>query len=397
MPNELNNVRRLNRALEAAWRSGILPRPKLDCGSLVKASLQGRSIEFLGPEAAWSKPLELLTESLSAEAHLNPLGQTMAHGQIVMALRTRMRASALWQRRPEILERPMAPPIIILGQMRSGTTRLQRLFACDDRLGHTRLFESLLPVPRIGRKFQAGAILALLRRLNPELGRIHPTSISAPDEEFGLFSPSLGSAQFEAQWRVPSFSRWWEQQPTESLYAEFKQLLQTISWSRGEGESRRPVIKAPQFMQDLPTVLASFPGATLLWLKRDPVQAVASAASLVWNQMRIQSCSVDPFWVGQEWLRKTRLRQTRAETALTMATASAPLAVDFEAMSHDWRAEIGKIYDHIGLPLTPAVERRMHRYVDGARSHQGHRYSLNQFGLSVTQVESSFTNAGSSG
>jgi hypothetical protein len=387
IPDPLPNVVRLNRALEAAWRSGLLPRPRLDQDALVRAALRGRSLDALGREAAWSEPLHILTHAIESEADLNPLGQAMAHGQIVMALRTRIRAVALWRRKPEVLERRTPPPIIILGQMRSGTTRLQRLLACDNRLAHTRLFESLLPVPRRGRKLQAGAILAILQRLNPELSRIHPTSISAPDEEFGLFSPSVGSAQFEAQWRVPSFSRWWEQQPTENLYEEFKCLLQTLAWSRGEKDGRRSVIKAPQFMQDLSTVLSTFPGATLLWLRRDPAEAVASAASLVWNQMRIQSNSVDRAWVGREWLRKTRLRQERTETALAGADAPTPHIVEYQAMNRDWRSEISKVYDHIGLELTPAAERRMDMYIQAAQSHRGHRYSLAQFGLSPAQVQ----------
>lgn len=386
VPLPLPNVVRLNSALEKAWRSGLLPRPRLASKSLIDAALRGRPLGSLGPETAWLEPLEVLTSALQSEADLNPLGKAMAHGQIVMALRTRIRALALWREKPEVIEREMRPPVIILGQMRSGTTRLQRLLACDDRLAHTRLFETFVPVPRRGRRLQAGTILTFLNRLNPELGRIHPTRVSAPEEEFGLFSPSVGSAQFEAQWRVPSFSRWWEAHPTENLYLEFKRYLQTISWSRGENADRPAVIKAPQFMQDLATVLKLFPGARLLWLQRDPAEAVASAASLVWNQMRIQSDTADPVWIGQEWLRKTRLRQVKTEAALSSASAPRPHIVEYEAMNRDWRGEIGKIYDHIGLELMPAVERRMERYIEGARFHRGHRYSLDQFGLSKAQI-----------
>ena len=388
---DLANVRRLNKALKSCWRSGLVPEPRLESEALEKAALKGRPEDAFGTHFEWRVPLQILTQALAREADLNPLGRTMAHGQMVMALRARMKAAKLWREYPEILEMPVEPPIIILGQMRSGTTRLQRLLACDDRLAHTRLFESLVPVPRFGRRVQAGAILSLLRRLNPGLGRIHPSAVTAPEEEFGLFSFSFGSAQFEAQWRIPSFSRWWEKSPTSDLYLEFRRLLQTIAWSRKARKVRRWVLKAPQFLQDLPTVLETFPGATLLRLQRDPGEVVASSSSLVWNQMRIQSDHSDPVWVGQEWLRKTRLRDEIATRSLGAGTSAH--IVQFEAMNRDWKSEMACIYQHLGLELTPEVEQRMERYVKGARSHRGHHYSLSQFGLSEGEVRSAFEHA----
>ncbi|HET9428470.1 MAG TPA: sulfotransferase, partial [Allosphingosinicella sp.] len=136
-PEALPNVRRLNRALEAAWRSGLVPAPALASEALEAAALGARPKEAFGPDQSWREPFSVLVHSLQTEADLNPLGKTMAHGQIVMALKARIRGSALWRRHPEILDRPCRPPIIILGQMRSGTTRMQRLLACDDRLTHT--------------------------------------------------------------------------------------------------------------------------------------------------------------------------------------------------------------------------------------------------------------------
>jgi hypothetical protein len=281
----------------------------------------------------------------------------------------------------------MLPPIVILGQMRSGTTRLQRLLACDPRLAHTRMFESLMPIPRLGRRAQARAIHSLLGRLNPALAIIHPTSATAPEEEFGLFSFSFGSAQFEAQWRVPTFARWWEQRAKDGLYAEFRQLLATIAWSRGEKAQRRWVIKAPQFMQDLPALLDTFPGSAIFRLERDQAEIVSSSASLVWNQMRIQSDRADPYWIGKEWLRKTQLRE--AVATRTLATRKvAHLRLDYEAMNRDWRGEIRRAYDYLGMELPEAVIGRMANYLSKARGHHGHVYSPAQFGLEQTRLDS---------
>ena len=388
-------MERANRVLAAAWRSGVLPRPVLEASPLEAAALRfSRSRDF-GDEAGWRQPFERLLHSLREEADLNPLGLAMAHGQIVKALRERLRNQALWRAHPEILDRPMPAPIIILGQMRSGTTRLQRLLACDRRLSHTRLYESLIPAPIFAgtllpdlRRLGAGALLAVMRVLNPELGRIHPTGIGEPDEEFGHFSFSFGSAQFEAQWRVPAFARWWKEADRSWLYREFKALLQTNAWRRGDPADKPVLLKAPQFMQDLPAVLEAFPGARLVCLDRDLAEIVPSSASLVWHQMRIQSDTADPAWIGREWLRKTLLRRDVAEATRRARPDVPQIEVDYEAMNRDWRGEIERIYDFLDLKLTPELLARMTAYVETARGHLGHRYSLEQFGLSPADFPS---------
>lgn len=370
-----------SRGLDAAWRAGLLPRPILDPVAFEAAALGKRPRDSFGPAQEWRTPYRLLVQSLREEADLNPLGLAMAHGQIVGALKARLRAQELWRRYPEILERPVPAPVVILGPMRSGTTRLQRLLACDDRFAHTRLFESLHPVPGHGRVLKTRASLAALNLFNPAIRAIHPMMPRQPDEEFGLFSLSFGSAQFEAQWRVPGFTAWWEAADTNWLYREFRALLQTIGWSRGAPADRPWLLKAPQFLQDLPAFLDAFPDARLICLDRETERVVGSAASLVWHQMRIQSDSAGRGWIGREWLRKTRLRRERALAARQARPDLPQIEVRCEAMDADWAGEIARIYAFLGVELTADVRRRMAAYVETARAHRGHRYTLGDFGL----------------
>lgn len=371
-----------NRLLSALRRARLLSPATLDVAAIEARALRGASPAAFGSDDSWREPFAMLVRSLREEADLNPLGHFMAHGWIVMELRARIRAVSLWRAHPEILERPLAAPIVILGQMRSGTTRLQRLLACDDRFAHTRLFESLMPVPQPGRRLRARGGQALLHRLNPALRRIHPSHPTAAEEEFGLFDFSFGNALFEIFWRVPAFTQWWEEADARPLYGEFRALLRTIAWSRGEPAGRPWILKVPRFMEDLPVLLETFPGARLICLDRDLDSVVASSASLAWNNMRIHSDSADRRWAGREWLRKTLLRRRLAEEARKARPDVPQIGIGFEAMNRDWRGEIGRLYDFLGIPLTPAVVARMSRYVAGARGHLGHRYSLAEFGLS---------------
>lgn len=383
----------LKTGLHSSWRAGFARKPRLTLAAVCAAAERRVGHGEFGPDPHWRPPLELLLADLRHHARLNALGRTIAYGQLVGILAQRAHAYALWAERPEILRQPLAPPIIVLGQMRSGSTRVQRLLACDDRFAHTRFFESWQPIPRgrpgvDDRKLRAGAALAAARLINPRFDAIHPTALSAPDEEIGFHAFSLCGAPFEAQWRVPAFTAFWESQPMDAVYAEFRQLLQTVAWARGETGARPWILKVPQFMQDLPALLRAFPGARLLCLDRDPAEIVASSASLALNQMQIQSDVVDPHWIGREWLRKVALREHIARTTRAAAPQVPQLDIAFTAMNQDWQAEMRRVYAFLDMELPAAILRRMDSYVEGARGHADRRpaYSLAQFGLTRLDV-----------
>lgn len=376
-----------NRALERSWAKGWMPAPDLSPDALAREGLARAGGGELGDPGVWRANLDALCAALKGEAELTPLGRTMACGQIVAALRDRARAHALWHAYPEIADIPIERPVLVLGQMRSGTTRVQRLLACDPRLGWTRHYESWCPVGPARRLRAAGTLLAM-RAINPEFAHIHPTGANEPDEEIGLFSLSLYGSTFEAQWRAPSFARWCEGRDVRPVYAEFKRLLQTVAWLRGERKPRPWVIKVPQLTQDLGAVLDLFPDARVVRVERDPAAVVASAASLARNQMRVQSDAVDDAWIGREWLRKVRLRRDRVEAAMTARPGTPVVTVGFDDMGRDWLGEMRRVYAMLGMELTREVEARMRAYLRRSATHglERHRYTVEEFGLSAVEV-----------
>lgn len=378
-PQGLSRARALGRLLEKTWRSGTLARPDFD-------TLRTRADRIASHDGGgtWRDACERLLHGLQSEAQLNAIGLTFAYAQIARLLEQRRRAAMLWAERPEIAAVPLAQPIIVLGHMRSGTTRLQRLLGCDPRLNHTRFFEVTTPVPPAldWRMFESWAQLRLIHFLNPEIQAVHPTSARAVDEVFGLLAFSFYGAQFEAQWRVPAFARWWEGQDRGWVYAELKRLLQTIAWQR-RASSGPWVLKAPQFMEDLEPLLAMFPDARLACLTREPGEVVPSTASLAYQQMQVQSDTVDQHWIGQEWLRKTARREALCAEVRSARPDVPQIDVTFAAMNGDWRAEMRRIYDFLDIDLTSEVERRMASYLRRAEASgfRGHRYRAGDFGL----------------
>ena len=367
------------RGLRRLWGTGLAEKPSFD--RLRKAAAETAEATAGGP---WLDAFECLLQSLEKDACLNEVGLTFSHVQLSRLLAQRRRAHRLWSAHPGIEQVPIERPIIVVGPMRSGTTRLQRLLGCDPRLNHTRFFEVTNPLPGAvdWRLVESWAQLKLLNFLDPQLHAVHPTSPRAVEEVFGLLAFSFYGAQFEAQWRVPGFARYWEGQDRDWVYREFAQLLRTIAWRRG-GNTAPWVLKAPQFMEDLEPLLAIFPDARLLCLQRDPGEIVTSSASLVWHQMRLQSDKVDQRWIGAEWLRKTALRDRLCAQVRAQRPDVPQIDVEFAAVNADWRREMRRIYGFLGMELTPPIEQRMEHYLGEAEASgfRHHRYRPSDFGL----------------
>lgn len=389
-------------SLRSAWSSGILPPADL-CPDRLRALAEkdtGLTADTHDRDF-FDRQLDRLLPSLHHEARLTDFGRLVSHGSLLKVMKERLWFDALLAECPEIERIELAPPVIVVGSMRSGTTRMQRLLASDPDFTALRLFEAQAPVPS-PRSFTARAAgkpdpriaqvsraLKLLASINPAILEVHPTGPMEVDEELGLLDQSLSSAMIEAQRRVPSFARHCEATDQTPAYRRMRTLLKMRTWFEGEDPSRPYVLKTPQHMQDIAALHAVFPDSPLIFLHRDPVQLVASGASLAWNQMVIQSDHVDPHWVGQEWLHKTRHRLEVVARVRETIPAHLQFDLGFEEVGADWRGAIARTYAFLGRELTPQALAAMEAYVARAAAEHGyarHRYHLEQFGLCSGEV-----------
>ena len=382
---------RLSRALEWAWKRGIATRPDLESKAIVAAAARRNGIR---PEdGPWRARLEILCRSLLSEADLNSFGHTVAFGQLVKLVACRARADLLLAKNPGIAEIPVTRPLLVVGQMRSGTTRVHRLLACDPQFEVNRLYDQLDPVPYEGidlRRPRAAFASRFLKAIDPALASTHPVSPREPEEDFGLQGFSIWGAQFEGQWRVPSFVRHLESADPSDAYAEFRLLLRIHKFARKSDGNRCWLLKAPQFAQDLDAVLSEFPDSRLVVLRRDPADVVASSASLVWHHARLMSDSVTKEEIGREWLRKTRIRLARMEDALRRHPNIPRVDLDYSEVSDDWRGSMTKVYTMLERPLTANVEQSMARFIEKSVAHCNHRYRAADFGLTEGTIAAAF-------
>ena len=388
------------KVVRAGRRLGMVQPARLEKDHLLELAAADAGLDDFG-DPWFEQPMEVLLESVREEARLNAAGDFSAMQQFHKVLKDRLWAQMWFKRHPEILARPIKRPVVIVGPMRSGTTRMHRLLASDRRFTHMRSFETISPVPRPdfeevleGRKQDfrpvlASRIMKVARLANPRTLSIHPTGPFEPEEELGLLVASMWGMKHEAQWHVPTYGRWCEGEDAAPAYRYLADLLRLVGWSQQVSSIRPWILKTPQHMLDLKALLSVFPDARLIFTHRDPNAVVGSATSLAWNQTIIYSDHNDPAAMGREWLRKTRLQVERMQEARRAIPAERMIDVQYEDMERDWRGTMERVYRFLELDMEPAAP-GMESYLDRSRSlkRHPHRYSLEEFGLSPDQVRS---------
>tara|TARA_R110002072_G_scaffold15856_39_gene62947 strand:+ start:15766 stop:17007 length:1242 start_codon:yes stop_codon:yes gene_type:complete len=380
-------ARHADRIIARIWRQGLTPKPPLDPEFLWRKGSEGfegeNETSIRAPEdvADFRDRVEHLCQSLTEEAALNALGHTLAYGQITAAIRKRHALGRLWRDRPELATTPIAPPIVVVGQMRAGTTRLHRLLSADPAHAGTRFCNALDPVPAKPdwRPIKSGFALALARRINPWLDTLHPFGATRVDEEISWLSYALDACTYEAQWRIPSFVAFNEATDPAPIYREFARILRTDAAAMGNAELPR-VLKVPQFSEALPALLDQFPDARIVVARRDEEAVLESSVSMVASQSAFQSDHADLAAIRAEWRRKIALRTARIEAA--MAQFDGPLArVDFDEFDFDSEAVVKRIYKDLRIGLSSEARIAMRR--ENARasrdSHGQHRAQISGF------------------
>ena len=392
-------IKLLNGALRSAQSFG-LARFTLDTQKLLKKACKDTGLRDFGDDRFMTQ-LQLLVEDTNRTA-LNPLGRFMARSNIERLLQGRLEAEALWQRHPEILERSLPDPVVIVGLARSGTTRLHRLLASDDRFLHLQSWESVYPVPRADsfaaraagktdpRITQLDQALKAVLYMSPQIGAVHPLGTHEVEEEIGLLQYAFSTQLFEVINDLPQFAEWLMTHDQKFAYEYMVKLLKTVSWFRGDPQDKPWILKSPQHMQDLDAMLHVFPNARLICPHRDPIKVVGSCCSMAWNSLVRDVDTIDPHAVGQNWLQKTRrMLHKNLHDRAELSTPEQQYDVLYADITANWQAALGGVYDFLQMPFSDQARTGMRQWLDSNSQHKhgAHKYHLADFGLTEEQVD----------
>ena len=366
---------------------------------LAEASAAAAGLSDFG-DPSFRPALEVLCRSLDEEAKLSDTGRYVLRLKLVGQLTARLRLEDDLRRHPEILEEVIAPPLVIVGLPRTGTTKLHRLLSRDPRFWWMAFWESQFPLPFPGeqpgkpqaRIAEGHTLVDMMTTAMPKLMAIHPMAAEEADEEVMLMEHSMLSA-FDAYASVPSYSHWLARQDQAPAYRFLARMLQHLQWQkRARGiQAQRWLLKAPHHLLRMDVLLRVFPGAQVIQTHRDPVRSIPSIASFIDTLWRIYSDHADPHEAGRTWSERMRLGLDHTMRVRAQAP-NAFLDVQFQDTVKRPLDVVRRIYGFIGWELTPEVQSLMRAWlIEDEKSHASHHdYAAETFGLSDAQIERDF-------
>jgi Sulfotransferase family len=363
----------------------------------IERALRGRDPACLGDPAEWRGGLEQYLASAAEDGRLNAVGARMVLGTASAKLAARAKLADLAQSDPSIEQRSLAPPIVIVGGWRTGTTFLFRLLATDPRLRAPLPAELTAPWRIAGRSAAdreavidaSAAAHDLLHVLNPRLAAVHDSGPRLPEECVLAMGTDLRNWGFSSTVRLESYSRWLAGEDLGPSYRAYRRILQLL-----DAGDRRWLLKAPAHTAELAHLAATFPGACIVFLHRDIVETVASGASLFATFRSTYSDEVDPVDVGRFLTEQTELWLRRAERFRASDVARAVTVVDLEYtdLVRDTPAALRRIYGAAGLEALDDLEALVQRHHAAApRTAKGaHAYDPVDFGLDAAELRERF-------
>jgi hypothetical protein len=347
----------------------------------------------------WRDGLRVLTESLDEEAALNDLGAVMVPGELAGYLANRLRIVAHHRAHPEIRERDVAPPVVIMGQARTGTTMLFDVLAQDPdhRVPLTWEVDAPLPPPRTEtydtdpRIAEADATFEMVDLVIPEFRAQHQLGARLAQEDVRITGATFASAIFPTQYRVPGYHAWLlgDAHTGGHLAASYTWHRRFLELLQSEHPGTRWVVKTPFHVWTLPELMAEYPTALLVQTHRDPARVLASTTSLVATLRRLSTDDIDPAQIAEEFSPLILDGLERTVTAREDGTVPQDQVVDvpFGPLMRDPIAGVRTIYDAFGLELTEGTEQAMATFLrENPREAGGHDYTFADTGLDLAAV-----------
>ena len=362
---------------------------------LVEQAISASGSDDFGGED-WREGLDRLVPALAAEARLNEIGAGLIANDVVTYLSARLCITEYRHVHPEVAERDVVPPVVVIGQARTGTTILHDLLAQDPATRVPLSWEVDRPCPPPEpetyqddpRIEEIESVQSMVDLLIPGFRAMHPVGPRLAQECVRITGPSFRSMIFPTVYRVPSYARWLlddaDMAPAYRWHRTFLQHLQ----SRFARE--RWVLKSPGHIWSLEALMAEYPNAVLVQTHRDPLKIIASVSSLMALLRRLGCDDPTQTECAAEWADYILEGLDRSVDAREKGIVPAERVVDvqFRDFMSDQTGAIRSIYDRFGWELTPEVEERMLAFLDEnpADKHGAHRYTFEDTGLDAGEV-----------
>jgi hypothetical protein len=362
---------------------------------LLEAARAATGLDDFG-DARFREGLGVLCEMLDSTAGLTAHGRKSNWKRLVRLLATRLRVEDAFRRHPEIHAREIRRPVFLTGLPRSGTSATFNLLGRDPASRPLLLWEGTFPDPLDGlepgqtdpRHQAMREHFAASRDKNPEFTKIHFADADTPEECVIPMAITFENVHNGIEVLLDPYRSYFQALDFHPQYAYYRELLKMLDWQR-PGE--RWLLKSPAHLWAMDALVDLFPDCCIVLTHRDPVEAVASYASMMETLLETNGCSPQPD-LGQRVLDFTATSLERGYAVRDSSDPKRFIDIRFDDFIADSMQVIRQIYDHFELPLSEAALQAMTEHVEAnpRGKHGAHEYDLARYGLREEAIRERF-------
>ena len=393
-PDQPFPVKAINRLGAWARRVGI-GSSGLDADRLMTEAAKKTGLSDFGDEG-FIPGLQVLVHALNEEARLSTIGRIAAKSLVLVRLEHRLQLIDYRKQRPEVAEQRIERPLFVLGLPRTGTTIFYELLAQDPNHRWPITYEVEQPIPPVREEslFTDPRIAVVdkqmdeVEKLAPGFRAIHDMGATLPQECIAMTSLYFMCVMWGASFFIPSYDEWLREQDGAGAYRWHRMFLQHL---QVDYSKPRWLLKTPGHLPFIHTIVDEYPRAAFVQTHRDPMQVIASMASLSCALRSAFSDHIDPVQTGvNETAHYARLLKAGMEQRDRIEAQEGPgrfFDVRFEDILNRPIEIIEELYGHFGFEWNSDIRDRMHSYLQNRprEKHSKHSYTLEEFGLSREQ------------
>jgi len=290
-------------------------------------------------------------------------GRALIRQFLVDTLTTRAAVIAYDRQHPNVFKNPVVAPIVIVGLPCSGISQLQRILVQDADNRAPTVWESASPVPppsaysfeKDRRIDETDIQISALTRRVPTLGSLGLNAREAQD--CAMILASNGTSELLASaLHIPHYRQWMQSTDMQASYQWHKQLLQHL---QSASIGRRWVLKSAQHLAFLHTLLSVYPDACVVFVHREPAEAIAEYWQLCLQARNNLQSHVDAQSQLHDEIAHWANVMDSALTTLTELPGINAVHVGWDSVQRRPLKIVAEIYAALGKELTPHACQRI--------------------------------------
>lgn len=345
----------------------------------------------------WGALLKLI-ESINETGNLHPFGRFYVKTLLTEFLIHRDQLEDYWSKNPLVLSETIRKPIIILGLPRSGTSFLFNLLAQDSNHRYLSNWETTVSqIPPKGsysfandpRRKKGRFLMKFQNYLAPQLKEIHEFHLDGPEECTPLLMQGFTTQALAGMFNAPAYSNWLNTANHDQTYHHHKRILQTL---QGKYPGERWLLKSPDHLGSISSILKTYPDACFVHLHRDPAQSITSWASLNRVFRGIYMRHIDHNELGRQVLDRLANDMELYLNQRYLYNQDSFYDLNYQSLVKNPLNAVEEIYDYFDLELSSFARQCFSEFLnqDRKKIRAQHVYKPENFGLSSTHINARF-------